>query len=119
MLPAHEAPRHPPLRPVCVLAPRLGPDRSRAAGSLGPGGGVDLLDVTWNEGTRSLSGRSRVIGGDPYEVYVTVPPGFEFQKAECEGADAGAAFRDGAQVRFTCRRASTREIGWAATFERR
>jgi hypothetical protein len=83
------------------------------------GGGVDLLDVTWNEGTRSLSGRSRVVGGDPYEVYVTVPPGFDFEKAVCDGVEAAGAVREGPLVRFTCRRALAREIGWAATFERR
>jgi len=39
-------------------------------------GGVDLLDVLWDPTRSELSGRSRVVGGDPYELRLWVPEGF-------------------------------------------
>jgi len=90
------------------------------------GGGVDLLDVRWREG--SLAGRSRIVGGDPYDVYITEPAGFVFDKATCDGAQLSGALREGARsssaaregalVKITCRADASREIGWTATFRR-
>lgn len=38
-------------------------------------GGVDLLDVRWNPKTRTLSGSSNVVGGDPYTLTFSQPGG--------------------------------------------
>ncbi len=39
-------------------------------------GAVDLVQCAWDRGGRRLSGRSRVVGGDPYAVTVSLPPGW-------------------------------------------
>ena len=39
-------------------------------------GADDLEAVAWNGRTRTLSGRSRVVGGDPYRIRFTVPRGW-------------------------------------------
>jgi hypothetical protein len=81
------------------------------------GGGVDLLDVAWRNDT--LAGRSRAVAGDPYELYLTEPPGWELIDVQCEGAVPMPIIRRGVMVRTGCRTSEGREIGWRARFERR
>jgi hypothetical protein len=80
------------------------------------GGGVDLIDVSW-DGT-TLAGRSRAVAGDPYELYVTVPTGFALGQASCTGAATDSARILGALARFTCRADTSREIGWSVSFRK-
>ncbi len=47
-------------------------------------GGVDLQQVQWRDG--ALQGTSDVVGGDPYELYVTTPAGFGVPTVTVEGA---------------------------------
>jgi hypothetical protein len=75
---------------------------------------VDLIDVTW-EG-RGLSGRSRVVGRDAYELVVSVPPGYVFDRVECEGAAVVEAQRDGAVLAVTLMTDQSREITWSLFF---
>jgi hypothetical protein len=79
------------------------------------GGGVDLVDVTW-ESSR-LSGKSRVVGGDAYELFISVPPGFALDRAECEGAAVLECRRDGAVLRIGLKSDQSREIAWTVHFE--
>ena len=78
------------------------------------GGGVDLLDVAWENG--ALSGRSRVVANDPYVIYLTEPPGFVFESATCGGAELSGTAREGGLVTVTCLPAMSGEIEWRATF---
>jgi hypothetical protein len=80
------------------------------------GGGVDLVDVSW-DGTR-LAGRSRVVGGDPYELYVTVPAGFTLGQAACAGVPAKGAVREAGFARFTCLAETNLELEWSVSFRR-
>lgn len=48
------------------------------------GGGVDLLDERWADG--KLSGRSLLVAGDPYEIYVNIPAGFDLGEVKVDGA---------------------------------
>ena len=101
---------------VFVIRERLAHPQLVATSRHITGGGVDLLDLSW-DGSR-LSGRSRVVAGDPYEIYVTVPAGHALGQASCAGAPADAPVRDGALARFTCRSDTSREIDWSVTFRR-
>ena len=47
-------------------------------------GGVDLQQVTWSDG--ALQGTSDVVGGDPYELYVTTPAAYGVPTVTVEGA---------------------------------
>jgi len=79
-------------------------------------GGVDLADVRWSGTT--LTGTSRVIAGDPYEVYLTEPEGYRLARFEGPaGADVTVA-RDGALVKAGWLPAASGTVGWLAEFEK-
>jgi len=48
-------------------------------------GGVDLLDESWDAGSKTLSGKSAVVVGDPYVLTVHLPAGCKFKSAEVAG----------------------------------
>jgi hypothetical protein len=78
------------------------------------GGGVDLISVAW-EG-RCLSGRSRLVAGDPYDLFVSVPTGYSFNRVESDGADVLEAVREGEIVRVGLKSDRSREISWSLHF---
>ena len=49
-------------------------------------GAFDVEDVQWHDGV--LKGKSVLVPGDPYDLYVTVPNGFTFKRFEAVGADS-------------------------------
>lgn len=101
---------------VFVIRERLAHPQVIATSRHITGGGVDLVSVSW-DGTR-LAGRSRVVAGDPYEIYVTVPAGFTLEQANCEGVPADAPAPDAGVARITCRADTSRELDWSVTTRR-
>jgi alpha-galactosidase len=81
------------------------------------GGEPDLRQVSWQDGV--LSGRSRVVGGDPYELYLTEPAGWQLAALECEGAVPTPVVREGGLVKAGCRAEAGAEVGWRARFARK
>ncbi len=81
------------------------------------GGGVDLRDVSWSDSV--LTGRSQVVAGDPYEVFVTEPPGWVLTAFRCEGAEPLPATRRSGLVASGCRTSRTGDVVWRAGFARR
>ena len=81
------------------------------------GGGVDLVDVSWSDGV--LTGRSRVVADDPYEIFLTEPDGWSFDSMRCDGATPRRATRGPAGLVTGCTAASSGEVTWRATFTRR
>jgi hypothetical protein len=82
------------------------------------GGGVDLVDVAWKD--KVLSGRSLVVGGEPYEIYMTTSAGAQVWRLA--DMQCGAGIRSTTQVRpplvtATCLPATSGEIAWRARFE--
>ena len=77
-------------------------------------GGVDLLDASWEKSV--LTGRSRVVGGDVYEIYLALPDGFRLDKFTCDGADILGIERTGVLVKLTLMSRESREIGWSVRF---
>jgi alpha-galactosidase len=80
------------------------------------GGGVDLLDVRWKDGV--LSGRSAVVGGEPYEIFLTEAAGLRLAHMRCDGAAPLPAVREGGLVHSGCRPGASGEIAWSARFEK-
>jgi Melibiase len=78
------------------------------------GGGVDLVDVTWKDGR--LSGRSRLVGGDVYELFIFVPPGYSFDRIECRGAAVVESVREGAVLRVGLKSEHSGEASWVVHF---
>jgi len=80
------------------------------------GGGVDLVDVAWADGT--LTGRSRVVGGDPYAVYLTEPAGWTLIDLACGGAAPLPIERQPDVVKTGCRAEASGTITWKARYRR-
>jgi hypothetical protein len=78
-------------------------------------GGVDLVTVEWRDSV--LSGRSRVVADDRYELVVHVPAGFRVRQAQIDGQHAEAT-TDGSVLRVAHRPAATGEVGWRLLFDR-
>ena len=77
-------------------------------------GGVDLVDASWEKS--ALTGRSRVVGGDAYEIYLAVPERFRLDKFICDGADVLGTERTGVLIKLTLKSRESREIRWSALF---
>ena len=77
-------------------------------------GGVDLLDLRWENGR--LNGKSLIVGGDPYVLYLTQPAGYAFADIECRGAAVQRKEKDGPLVKLTLLAAKSGEIEWTAKF---
>lgn len=78
-------------------------------------GGVDLADVRWSG--RTLTGTSRVVAGDAYEVYLTEPEGTRLRRFEGPAGAAVTVEREGALVKVRWLPAATGTAGWLAEFE--
>lgn len=61
---------------------------------------------------------SRVLGGDPYEIYLTEPEGWTLAGIQCEAGTPLPAERQGDIVKTGCRSDATRELTWRARFQR-
>lgn len=88
-------------------------------------GMVDLIEERWDPANRTLTGRSRVIGGDPCELRLTLPPGaprwraVEFKITEPAPASAASSFAtDGSLIRARINSPESGEVGWVARFAR-
>lgn len=78
------------------------------------GGGVDLTDVAWRDGV--LSGTSTGVAGDPYDLYVTVPPGYAFSTASCGGAAPAQVTPSPGLVTVSCRPTAGERFAWEVAF---
>ncbi len=78
-------------------------------------GGVDLIDVRWSGGT--LSGTSRVVAGDLYEIFLTEPEGFRLARFEAPGEAFARIERQGPLVKIGWRPAASGAVDWLAEFE--
>jgi len=80
-------------------------------------GGPDLADVRWADG--ALSGTSRLVAGDPYDIYLAVPQEYRLDSFVCEGATASEPVRDGPTVKIRLATGAAGTAAWRAVFSRR
>ena len=86
---------------------------------------VDVVEEKWNDSTSMLSGRSKVVAADCYELRIVLPSGknqwrIEGVNASNNDRDAGVKldFNNDAQlVRATIRSPVSREISWSIHFK--
>lgn len=106
------------IRPVSDKPVLLGTSRHITQGS------TDLLAEKWDEASGTLSGTSRVVGNDPYEIRIVVPVGEKSwlaEKAELAVAPEGAKAtpkQDGPMVRVTIEAPKSGDVKWALRFKR-
>ena len=82
-------------------------------------GVIDVLEERWDADSRTLSGRSTVVAGDPYELRIALPADGTWiikETSVSEGATikAGEADKRGVRVMITPQR--TTEIRWSIRF---
>ncbi len=78
-------------------------------------GGADLTQVSWRARTRMLSGRSRVVLGDDYELAIRLPRSTALASATIDGRPA-TAIVEADLLRVSHRPAATGEVDWALVF---
>jgi hypothetical protein len=79
---------------------------------------VDVLDEQW-DGNGQLSGESRVVAGDPYELRVVVPVGAKSWKVQSASVDDGSEVvcrQDGPAVRVSWIPDKTGTLNWEVLF---
>jgi hypothetical protein len=80
---------------------------------------VDLTDQKWDKEKRTLSGRSKVVGGDPYELRIDSAGARGETVAIIRNSNAGGdavVKQDGQNLRVTITSPQTREIDWEIRF---
>lgn len=82
---------------------------------------VDLQEERWQPGSRTLTGRSRVVGGDPHELRIVGGNGVESVAVSRSDERAGVAARlksaDGRLCRVTIESSTSREVSWSVKFK--
>jgi hypothetical protein len=76
-------------------------------------GGVDLVSAGWDQ--NALTGKSRVVRGDRYEIAVRVPSGYKHKVATIAGKPAEVV-TDGELVRVSFLPVATGEVTWRLEF---
>jgi len=78
-------------------------------------GGVSLLDERWDGGAKVLSGKSKVVVGDPYVMTVHLPDGYGLKSAEAGGEKTEFENqKETATVRILP--SATKTVEWKMTF---
>jgi hypothetical protein len=81
-------------------------------------GVVDVLDEKWDGASKTLSGRSKIVGGDPYELRVVLPDkNWRAAAVEISGGGAAPVTQTDELVRATIQSATSGEVGWAMRFK--
>jgi len=78
-------------------------------------GGPELAELRWDG--CALRGRSRLVGGDPYEIVITEPAGFSFQGLDVEGARADGVERLPGLVKVRLLSPAGGDVVWTARFK--
>lgn len=117
-----------PAASCCVLAVRPVADHPQLLSTSRhvTQGIVDVLDENWDVSSRTLSGTSRLVGGDPYELRIIAPSGEDVWQAgevsvSAEDAAAGVATesrQDGPRIRVRVTSPDSRAVHWRLTFQR-
>lgn len=79
---------------------------------------IDVLEENWDSGTKTLSGKSQVVGGDPYELRIALPPrgSWKAARVHAEGVTAKIGDATDKGVRVLIESPSCREVAWRVVF---
>ncbi|MCX8160868.1 MAG: hypothetical protein N3G18_08050 [Candidatus Saccharicenans sp.] len=81
------------------------------------GGGPDLVDMGWE--ADKLWGKSQLTAGDPYELYVYLPSGWNLNEVRVEGAQLESYRSLGPLRVITISSGDSLQAGWKIKFSRR
>ncbi len=86
---------------------------------------VDVMEEEWNEQAMILSGKSKVVGEDPYEIRILTPTReWQAVRVKVSEGDRRASVTAGIKqkvlgVRVTIKSPENREVSWEVAFEKR
>lgn len=78
-------------------------------------GGYDLLDVAWNQ--NNLSGKSKVVKNDKYELYIYLPEGYSLRSALVENKKMDIIVKDHVAI-ISYTPTVTGDVTWKIAFSR-
>jgi hypothetical protein len=79
---------------------------------------VDVLDEKWDASSKTLSGRSKIVGGDPYELRIVLPNSdWTASKVESSGNTTAAFNQHDNLLRATIQSTASAEVDWKVTFK--
>jgi hypothetical protein len=81
----------------------------------------DVIEAKWDPAKRTLCGRSKLVGNDPYELRIDASSSMKMSDASVSSDDRGAGVsaqgnQDGRQVRVSINSPVTREVTWEVHF---
>jgi hypothetical protein len=85
---------------------------------------VDLMEGKWNNRANTLSGKSKVVGEDPYEIRIYAPTKeWQAVKVKVSEGDRGAGVtssirQEGQKIRVIIKSPENREVSWEVGFEK-
>ena len=79
---------------------------------------IDVVEQKWDAASNTLRGKSRVVGGDPYELRIALPAGGSFKavKATADGADIRIGEQTAQGVRVVIDTKKNTEVSWSVGF---
>jgi len=86
-------------------------------------GVVDLMNEDWNNRANTFSGKSKVVGEDPYEIRIFAPTrSWQALRVNVSEADRRAGVtagiqQDGQKIRVTIKSPENRRVAWEAVFK--
>jgi len=77
-------------------------------------GVIDVLEERWDAAQRKLSGRSLVVGGDPYELRISVPEDGQWKVGQiiADGAEVKKVSVGKRGVRVVIESQENRQVQW-------
>ena len=83
---------------------------------------IDTRKIKWDPDTQTLAGRSKVVGGDPYQLRILAPDGkWSFQRVELstesrQAVPTKSVDTHGARIRLTISSSTNQKVGWRIHF---
>lgn len=77
---------------------------------------IDIVDESWSEASKTLSGISKVVKGDRYELRIIVPENFKLKEAKCNGKKMDVYYDNGV-LRVSFLPKSTGLVKWTILFK--
>jgi hypothetical protein len=77
-------------------------------------GGLEVKELRWEH--NSLLGKSELVEGDPYTIYIFEPPEFTFKKFICDGAEIIENMKNGFIRRITLHSTAHQQVSWEVDY---
>lgn len=111
-------PLDPTYRSQCfIIRERLDRPQLLATSRHLTGGGPDLLEMSWEDGY--LSGKSLLTAGDPYDLYIYLPSGWDMDKILVDGIQPESIRKEGPLRIINLKSEARAEVVWKIKFSRR